>query len=140
MVVLDTDHVSLLDRVPAEASRRLQSRLDALPPDEVVVTIISFEEQTRGWMAYLAKARTVADQVEAYRRLRRHLHNYSRMSVIEFDEPAATRYQQLRARVRIGSMDLKIAAIVLSRGATLLSRNLADFGKVPGLKVEDWSA
>ena len=36
-------------------------------------------------------------------------------------------------------MDLKIAAIVLANGATLLSRNLSDFRKVPGLKVEDWT-
>jgi tRNA(fMet)-specific endonuclease VapC len=33
-----------------------------------------------------------------------------------------------------------IAAIVLTRDATLLSRNLRDFGRVPGLKVEDWTA
>ncbi len=37
-------------------------------------------------------------------------------------------------------MDLKIAAIAMSLGATLLSRNLADFKKVPELKVEDWTA
>jgi predicted nucleic acid-binding protein len=28
----------------------------------------------------------------------------------------------------------------LSRGLTVLSRNLGDFGKVPGLVVEDWTA
>ncbi len=33
-------------------------------------------------------------------------------------------------------MDLKIAAIVLTHDATLLSKNLSDFGKVPGLKLK----
>jgi tRNA(fMet)-specific endonuclease VapC len=37
-------------------------------------------------------------------------------------------------------MDLKIAAIVLSREATLLSHNLGDFDQVTGLQVEDWTA
>jgi len=36
-------------------------------------------------------------------------------------------------------MDLKIAAIVLAQNATLLTRNLSDFRKVPRLKVEDWT-
>ena len=39
----------------------------------------------------------------------------------------------------IGTIDLKIAAIVLANDATLLRRNLSDFRKVPGLKVEDWT-
>jgi predicted nucleic acid-binding protein len=38
-----------------------------------------------------------------------------------------------------GTMDLKIAAIVLSHDGTLLSKNLSDFRKVPRLKVADWT-
>jgi tRNA(fMet)-specific endonuclease VapC len=107
----------------------------------VVTTIISYEEQMRGWMAYLARARSVAHQVEAYRRLLQHLDNYRRIPVLAFDEAAAVAFQQLRrARLRIGTMDLKIAAIAVSRDATLLSRNLTDFRQVPGLQVEDWTA
>ena len=43
-------------------------------------------------------------------------------------------------RIRIGTMDLKIAAITIANNATLLSRNLKDFNKVTGLEVEDWAA
>ncbi len=39
---------------------------------------------------------------------------------------------------RVGTMDLKIAAICLVHDATLITRNLADFGQVPGLRVENW--
>jgi tRNA(fMet)-specific endonuclease VapC len=43
-------------------------------------------------------------------------------------------------KIRIGTMDLRIAAIALTHGATLLSRNLVDFKRVPELEVEDWTA
>ena len=80
-------------------------------------------------------------QIEAYRRLRRQLENYCRVQLMDFDEPAAVEYQNfVTARVRIGTMDLKIAAVARSLNATLLSRNLKDFCKVPGLRVEDWTA
>jgi tRNA(fMet)-specific endonuclease VapC len=141
MIVLDTDHLSVLERSDQPGSGALCARLAHLPPAEVVTTIISYEEQMRGWMAYLARARSVAHQVEAYRRLLQHLDNYRRIPVLAFDEAAAVAFQQLRrARLRIGTMDLKIAAIAVSHDATLLSRNLADFRQVPDLQVEDWTA
>src|SRR5919106_1969444 len=111
MVVLGTDHMSLLEWADVRDSTPLRTRLAALPPSEVVTTIISYEEQMRGWMAYLARTRSVAHQVEAYRRLLQHLDNYRRIPVLAFDEGAAVAFQQFRrARLRIGTMDLKIAA------------------------------
>ena len=139
MFVLDTDHMSLLEW-GGEGSAVLRERLADVDSDGVATTIISYEEQMRGWMAYLARARSTEQQLAAYQRLRRHLENYRQIAILDFDRPAAAEVQRLhRARIRIGAMDLKIAAIVLSRDATLLSRNLVDFARVPGLKVEDWS-
>jgi tRNA(fMet)-specific endonuclease VapC len=48
----------------------------ALGDGDVAVTIISFEEQARGWLTYLARARPLPQQVEAYARLRRMVENY----------------------------------------------------------------
>lgn len=139
MLVLDTDHMSALDW-GGDDSAALREHLADVAPDEVATTIVSYEEQMRGWMAYLARAKNLLQEVEAYRWLRRHLDNYRQIPVLDFDQEAAMQFERLRrSRIRIGTMDLKIAAIVLSQDATLLSRNRADFGKVPGLKVEDWT-
>ena len=45
----------------------------------------------------------------------------------------------LRLKLRIGTMDLRIAAIAIAQDALFLSKNLTDFRKVPGLRVEDWT-
>ena len=78
--------------------------------------------------------------MEAYRRLRVHIERFRNIPLVDFDEQAAAAFERLRqARLRIGAMDLKIAAIALANNATLLSRNLTDFERVPGLRVEDWT-
>ncbi|MEP7342148.1 MAG: type II toxin-antitoxin system VapC family toxin [Acidobacteriota bacterium] len=87
------------------------------------------------------QARSLSQQVERYLQLNRMLFSYRKVNILDFNSRAAEEFEQLRKqRIRIGSMDLKIAAIALASDATLLSRNIRDFGKVPGLKVEDWSA
>lgn len=75
MYLLDTDHLSVLERGGVEA-QRLSSRLANIPAEEIAATIVSYEEQTRGWLAYRA---------------------------------------------------------------TLLTRNLSDFGQVLDLQAEDWT-
>ena len=140
LVILDTDHLSLLLFPDSEAADRIVERLVSERVGQLTTTIVTYEEQSRGWLARIARARSIDQEIESYRKLRDSLADFCVMEVLDFDEEAAAEYQRLRQmKVRIGSMDLKIAAIALARGATLLTRNLADFRKVPGLKVEDWS-
>lgn len=137
--LLDTDHMSLLERggAPMESLRR---RMAILPPGEIGTTIVSYEEQMRGWLAQIAQVRSVEAQIERYRLLQRQLNNYCVIPILPFDERAVEVFQRLwLTRPRIGTMDLKIASIALAGDAPLLSRNLRDFGKVSGLRVEDWT-
>ena len=91
-------------------------------------------------MAYAARVRTTARQIEAYRKLERHLDLYRHTQVVGFDRRAGTEFERLKGlRLRIGSMDLKIAAIALAHDATVITRNLKDFSRVPGLHAEDWT-
>ncbi len=140
MHVLDTDHLSLLDRKTSAEAQRLMFRLSPLGDDGVATTIITYEEQMRGWLSWLAQARSMEQQMERYSKLRNSLTRYCRIRILDFDEPVVEKFERLqKQRIRIGTMDLKIAAIALAHDAILLSRNLRDFSKVPGLKVEDWS-
>ena len=141
MYILDTDHMSALEWGSGAAGQRLLSRLDRLSVNEAVTTIVTFEEQTRGWLTVLSQARSLPQQVDAYRRLKRLLANYLKIEALDFAAEAAEEFERLhKQRIRIGTMDLKIAAIALTHHATLLTRNSKDFSQVPGLHIEDWSA
>ncbi len=140
MYLLDTDHITLLDRAGAEGET-IHDRLAQVPAEEIAASIVSYEEQMRGWLAYIAQLHGVDRQADGYRRLERMLDFYCATPLLLFDERAVAIFQRLwLARLRIGTMDLKIAAIALANEAILLSRNLRDFQKVPGLRVEDWTA
>jgi tRNA(fMet)-specific endonuclease VapC len=139
MYLLDTDSLSILEH-GGETARLLIAKLSILEANELAVTIISYEEQMRGWLSYLARARSIQAQVEAYKRLKKQLENYCAISVIEFDERSAVEFQRLKKLYpRLGSMDLKIAAIAIANNAILLTRNLKDFGQIEELRSEDWT-
>jgi tRNA(fMet)-specific endonuclease VapC len=141
MIILDTDVLSLVQRDDSPPGLRVRARIAELPPNELVATtIITYHEQTNGWVAYLAKARSKPQQVYAYSLLEKHLNDYRQARVVAYDRSAADLFDQLRQiRPRAGTMDLRIAAIAISRDATLVSRNVNDFAMIPNLRVEDWT-
>lgn len=130
----------MLDREKHLESSKLRQRLNNFPLDEIFTTIISFEEQMRGRMALIARAKNAEQEIFAYQRLHRSLETYRNTAVPDYDENAAGIYKDIKAqKIRIGSMDLKIASIAIARKAILVSRNLKDFEAVPNLVVNDWT-
>ena len=139
MHVLDTDHLSILERGGAD-SLKLQMRLEQIPASEVATTIVNYEEQMRGWLARAAGAHNVPNLVRAYDRLFSHIRTFAGITILPFDSTAGDHLRRLHdARIRIGTMYRRIAAIALANDATLLTRNLSDFSKIPGFRAEDWT-
>jgi len=140
MVILDTDHLTVIQRRAEPAYSRLRARLSKLPPSTIQTTIISFEEQMRGWLAVIASARKQPKEVAAYKRLQTLLRFFNEIPVLDYTQAEAAQFEKLkRTKLRAGSMDLKIAAIALTQDAMLLTSNLKDFQKVPNLRAEDWT-
>jgi tRNA(fMet)-specific endonuclease VapC len=138
-VLLDTDHLSVLQWQEQPACDRLLARLDQLPPDDVATSIVSFQEQAQGWQAYLNRARKPAQIIEAYLKLEALWRWFLRMNVLSFTADAQAIFPEVRQKSRIETLDARIASIARSTNSTLLSRNLRDFRRVPGLVVGDWT-
>lgn len=139
MILLDTDHLSTYRYAENPRAQTLRSRLDAAEDRLVATTAITLEEQMRGWLAKLAQRKTADEQVSVYDELIHLVRFFHSWEVIPFNGAAAMQFTQLRKqRIRIGTQDLKIAAITLANDALLLSANLRDFRAVPHLRVENW--
>ena len=95
MLILDTDLLSLLERADASALA-LQIRLDRIDENEIVTTVISYEEQMRGWLGYIAQANTLEKMLLAYERLQTHLQTFRDLTVLSFDLTAAQQFERLR--------------------------------------------
>jgi tRNA(fMet)-specific endonuclease VapC len=100
---------------------RLIGRLRPEDEESVYITIISVEEQTRGWLSFIARAKSIERQIKSYARLHTLLRDLRNRKVLDFNRSAAERFHELsRSRLRVGTMDLKIAAIALVNDAILL--------------------
>ena len=140
MIILDTDCLSLLQRKQGSGYQELSKNLSRFSTDEIATSIVTFDEQMRGWMALVARARNTEHLVSAYVNLESFLVSFASLPVVSFDENAGLIFEDLKKqKLRVGTMDLRIASIAISRNAILVSRNLLDFERIPNLTVEDWT-
>jgi tRNA(fMet)-specific endonuclease VapC len=137
LYVLDTDITTLYQRGHEAVMRHALTH----SPEELAITVITVEEQLSGWYTLLRRVKTSPDLTRVYDRLVETVMFLSRTHILSFTEAAVAQYEQLRSmRLRVGTMDLRIAAIALAYGATLVTRNVQDFQRIPGLVIEDWTA
>jgi tRNA(fMet)-specific endonuclease VapC len=107
---------------------------------ELAITILSVEEQLSGWYTALRQAKKIDKLAWVYRRFAESVRFFSRLQILTFDEPAIRRYEEIaKLKLNVRKMDLRIAAVVIEAGATLVTRNARDFKLIPGLAWTDWS-
>ncbi len=137
MIVLDTDHFSVLvDRMHSQHAG-LIARIEESAEPLFATTTITIIEQWQGWLAVIHGTQNLDGQLLGYSRLTTFLDVLRRWQVPPFDESAAEEFRGLRKqRIRIGTQDLKIASITLVHEALLLTANTRDFQRVPGLRAE----
>ncbi len=129
MYALDTNTV--LDYFRGRGG--VAKNLLAVPPGEVALpAIVAYEV----WIGVLGSqnARHRQAQYEQF---------LATVDVLAFDSAVCRRAAELRYSLerrgeRIGPMDTLIAATALVYNATLVTRNVREFGRVQGLKVVDW--
>lgn len=139
MIILDTDHVNVLQMPQHSLHAILSTRMTSSNDPDFVTTAVTVEEQMRGWISAIHRTRKANSQVLYYTRLIAMIRFFGEWRILPFNEPAADRFESLRKhKIRVGTMDLKIASIALETNSLLLSANLRDFQQVPGLRVEDW--
>ena len=135
--ILDTDHFSEFDR-GSGAGLRLKTRME-LTDAAFFTTIITVEEVMRGWLPRIKSCKSAREQISIYERLQGSVKELGDWDILPWDEEAVNVYEALKLRkIRVGTMDLKIASIALAFEATVLTRNTVDFAKVPGLRIENW--
>jgi len=133
--IFDTDHLSLYGRNHLSIVTRLGTT-----QTQLITTVINAEEQLRGRLAQVAATNDEAKEITAYQWLTETITFLSQFQILPYDITAQAIYRSLKAqRIRVGSQDLRIASIALANKGILLTRNLRDFEKVPGLLVQDWS-
>lgn len=130
--MLDTDISSyIMKRSHDQVLRRLQT----VPIGDVCISAITKSELLYG-VAISPRSRQDHLALDAYLR---------HVEVLGYPDEAAAHYGEIRAALKaagtmIGANDLLIAAHARCPGLTLVTNNTREFGRVPGLKLENWAA
>lgn len=139
MTAFDTDVLGGLFK----ADPLILGRPSAIPVDQQAIPIVAIEEILRGRLDAIRQAqskriRTTTER--AYELFEESPRDIRRFNVLQYTRAAQLLFEEWRsAKIRLGSQDLRMAAVCVTRGATLVARNRRDFEQIPGLTFELWN-
>ena len=136
LYILDTDTLTLFNWNHPKVLQNVLAHLH----DEIAVAVISVEEQLSGWHRALRQTKQTSQLTAVYQRMTDTVASLRYFPIYSVTAGAGRRFDQLhKLKLGVKKMDLRIAAIALESKGKVVTRNLRDFGRVPGLALEDWS-
>jgi tRNA(fMet)-specific endonuclease VapC len=120
---------------------RVHARAAEVGESNLAITVITRIEILQGRFEFVRKAASAAQLTIALRRLDESDRALTAWRIVSLDQQACLIFDRLRGEKglrKIGRADLLIACIVFAHRATLVTRNLRDFSRVPGLQIENW--
>ncbi len=140
MYLLDVD---TLERV-FRGDTSVTERLTKTPPEQVSVSTLTAEEMLAGTLSEINKSREqgASRNIEVPSRyLVRLVSRLCAFNVLPYTNAAEALYRSYPAAVkRIGKMDCRLAAHATISGFIVVTCNTADFERIPGVNIEDWSS
>lgn len=128
--MLDTDICIFITRKSAPS---LLERIESVPLEQQCISVVTLAELLYG-VQLSSKKKANQEVVDLFAQ---------HIEVLEWTSDAAKHYAEIRADLKkkgqqLGANDLLIAAHARSIGAVIVTNNVKDFGRVKGLKLENW--
>ena len=135
--ILDTTTLTHIQEAHPRVLERLEAAVNARA--SIGTSTVNVEEVIGGWFSKLRQAKTPVQEASAARALALAVRSLGRLTIHHTTVPALARFDGLvRLKLNVGKSDLKIAAVALEVGATVVTDNVRDFGRVPHLTTENW--
>jgi tRNA(fMet)-specific endonuclease VapC len=128
--MLDTDICIFITR---KSEPSLLERIESVPLEQQCISVVTLAELLYG-VQVSSKKKANQEVVDLFAQ---------HIEVLDWTPDAAKHYAEIRADLKkkgqqLGSNDLLIAAHARSIGAVIVTNNVKDFGRVKGLKLENW--
>jgi tRNA(fMet)-specific endonuclease VapC len=121
----------------------LVARASRIEASRQVVPLVVVEEVIRGRFAVIRQAEAKKGKVtlaQAYELFDQSFRAPAAFRTLAYTEPADKLVEAFKkSKIRVGTRDLRIAAICIVHGATLVTRNARDYAQVPGLTFDVWN-
>lgn len=136
MYILDTSILTLINY----QHQQVMDQLDKHKDSTLATTSVSLEEQLSGWYSLMRQAKNNLQLSQASSGLADAVMLFNQFQIVPDTAQSLDHADQLiKRKLNIGKRDTRIATITLQLNATVVTQNVRDFARVPGLKIEDWS-